>query len=76
MSTPIPRPGQHLPGTRPAVDPARVHAQIDELLAAVRDDAHDSSDAITDQTGLLRRAELLEQAHDVLVQALSTVDKI
>ncbi|SDD47747.1 hypothetical protein [Rhodococcus tukisamuensis] len=75
MSTPIPRPGQHLPGPPPTVDPARIHAEVDELLAGL-----DTASAVHDDpTGLgqlPRQAHLLEQAHDVLVQALATVDKI
>ncbi|MBS9371890.1 hypothetical protein [Rhodococcus sp. B50] len=76
MSTPIPRPGEHLPGTRPTVDPARVREEVDALLTRVREGAPVADAASTDQSVLLDQAEMLEQAHEVLVQALSTVDKI
>ena len=76
MSTPIPRPGEHLPGARPTVDPARVHEEVDALLTRVREQGEGSDLPITDQSRLLEQADLLERAHDVLVQALSTVDRI
>lgn len=46
---------------------------MDGLLTRARDaagDGHDPAGAIS------RQALLLEQAHDVLVRALSTVDKV
>lgn len=46
------------------------------MLTRVRRDVADPDHEITDQTQLLRQAQLLEQAHEVLVQALATVDKI
>jgi len=73
MSTSIPRPGQHLPGSQPGIEPDRLHAAVDGLLTRARDaagDGHDRAVAIS------RQAQLLEQAHDVLVQALATVDKV
>ncbi|MBF6090138.1 hypothetical protein IU438_26565 [Nocardia cyriacigeorgica] len=91
MSTPTPRPpvpgprpgaplpGQHLPGAqgRPEpADPDRIRTEIDALLdelgagAGLGDGDPDSG------TDLTRRAHILEQAHEVLVQALATVDKI
>jgi len=76
MSTPIPRPGEHLPGTRPTVDPARVREEVDALLTRVREGAPAADAASTDRSVLLEQAEMLERAHEVLVQALSTVDKI
>ncbi|WP_371053996.1 hypothetical protein [Rhodococcus gordoniae] len=76
MSTPIPRPGEHLPGTRPTVDPARVREEVDALLTRVREGAPAADAASTEQSVLLEQAEMLERAHEVLVQALSTVDKI
>ncbi|MFC9898175.1 hypothetical protein ACFVMC_31165 [Nocardia sp. NPDC127579] len=87
MSTPTPRPsvplpGQHLAGAqgRPeTADPGRIRAEIDSLLAelAVRPDALDSAAASADAgVDLTRRARILEQAHEVLVDALATVDKI
>ncbi|MEV6140449.1 hypothetical protein AB0L63_31295 [Nocardia sp. NPDC051990] len=80
-----PLPGQHLPGgpgrLEPA-DPMRIRAEVDGLLAEL--DARPAwtgsaappptdSDSGADIT---RRARILEQAHEVLVQALATVDKI
>ncbi|MBF6489221.1 hypothetical protein IU431_34425 [Nocardia otitidiscaviarum] len=70
-----PLPGQHLPGANQAdfADPDRVRAEVDELLAELRAGARDSSGEGID---IARRARILEQAHEVLVQALATVDKI
>ncbi|NQE72216.1 hypothetical protein [Nocardia gamkensis] len=77
----VPLPGQHLPGTqgRPEpADPDRIRGEVDSLLAELdrpgrAAPATDSAEAGVDIT---RRARILEQAHDVLVQALATVDKI
>lgn len=75
MSTPIPRPGSHLPGPTQTVDPEEIHAEVDGLLSrlgAVEPDPADEHGV-----GIIpRQAHLLEKAHDVLVQALATVDKI
>ncbi|MFF0813542.1 hypothetical protein ACFYVR_00020 [Rhodococcus sp. NPDC003318] len=71
MSTPTPFPGQHLPGPPQRVDPERIHAEVDELLTGLSD-----CDPQHDHHALTRQAQILERAHDVLVQALSTVDKI
>ncbi|MEV6279424.1 hypothetical protein [Nocardia sp. NPDC051832] len=77
----IPLPGQHLAaqGRPEAADPARITAEVDSLLAEleVRSDAYDSA-ATSAESGvdITRRARILEQAHEVLVQALATVDKI
>ncbi|WP_433724653.1 hypothetical protein ACQP0C_27940 [Nocardia sp. CA-129566] len=81
-----PLPGQHLPGAQgrqePA-DPAKIRAEIDGLLAEL--DARPTWTAVaatpptTDSDSgadITRRARILEQAHEVLVQALATVDKI
>ncbi len=38
--------------------------------------ARDSADTSDTAQGISRQAQLLDQAHDVLVQALATVDKI
>lgn len=70
MSTPTPKPGQHLPGPPQHVDPDRIHAEVGELLAGLDAIDHDGHQAIP------RQAHILERAHDVLVQALATVDKI
>ncbi|WP_201297929.1 hypothetical protein [Nocardia sp. CY41] len=79
----VPLPGQHLPGAqgRPEpADPDRIRGEVDSLLAELERPgwngpvpATDSAEAGVDIT---RRARILEQAHDVLVQALATVDKI
>lgn len=68
MSTPTPKPGQHLPGPLPHVDPMQIHVEVDELLAGL--------DQTADHQAIPRQAHILERAHDVLVQALATVDKI
>ncbi|WUC07783.1 hypothetical protein OG874_05580 [Nocardia sp. NBC_00565] len=73
-----PLPGQHLPGAqgRPEpADPAKIRAEVDGLLAEldIRTGMVDNSESGVDIT---RRARILEQAHEVLVQALATVDKI
>lgn len=46
------------------------------MLTRVREQGEGSDLPITDQSRLLEQADLLERAHDVLVQALSTVDRI
>jgi hypothetical protein len=81
-----PLPGQHLPGAqgRPEpADPAKIRVEIDALLAEL--DARPAWTGVaatpptTDSdsgTDITRRARILEQAHEVLVQALATVDKI
>lgn len=71
----MPVPGQHLPGANQAefADPEKVRAEVDALLSELTAGARDSSGEGTDIT---RRARILEQAHEVLVQALATVDKI
>ncbi|MET9489434.1 hypothetical protein [Nocardia sp. NPDC006630] len=70
----MPLPGQHVPGaTQEFADPARVRADVDALLTELSAGARDSA---SDGTDMVRRARILEQAHEVLVQALATVDKI
>lgn len=77
-----PLPGQHLAGANPAefADPAAVRAEVDALLAelagGVRDTREHPAEAAGVGAEITRRAHILEQAHEVLVQALSTVDKI
>ncbi len=89
MTTPFPRPhapgphpgaplpGQHLPGANPVefADPAKVRGEVDALLSELTAGARNSD---PEQAGvdITRRARILEQAHEVLVQALATVDKI
>lgn len=75
MSTSIPRPGQHLPGSAPGIEPDRIHVEVDGLLTRARDAASTGGDQ-DPAVAISRQAQLLEQAHDVLVQALSTVDKV
>ncbi|WP_040834806.1 hypothetical protein [Nocardia brevicatena] len=74
----VPLPGRHLPGAQVAdtpADPERIRAEVDELLAEL-DSRTGAAGADTFGNDLARRAHILEQAHDVLVQALATVDKI
>ncbi|NNH70380.1 hypothetical protein HLB23_10990 [Nocardia uniformis] len=70
----VPLPGQHLPGANEPefADPEQVRAEVDALLAELTAGAQDSGEG----TDIARRARILEQAHEVLVQALATVDKI
>ncbi|MEU4344964.1 hypothetical protein AB0H00_27510 [Nocardia sp. NPDC023852] len=80
----VPLPGQHLPavqGRAEPVDPDRIRGDVDSLLAELdtRPDwaaAKAAADSAESGTDITRRARILEQAHDVLVQALATVDKI
>lgn len=81
MSTPIPRPGAHLPGqsnssdSAACVDPAEIHAEVDGLLSRLEDVVPESDDQHA--SGVIpHKAQILEKAHDVLVQALATVDKV
>jgi hypothetical protein len=72
MNAPVPLPGQHLRTVeQPLADPDRVRAEVDELLTGLA-----AVDAHLDGETIPHRARVLEQAHDVLVQALATVDKI
>lgn len=71
MSTPTPKPGQHLPGPARTVDPQQIHAEVGELLAGLT-----SIDPADGYQSIPRQAHILERAHDVLVQALATVDKV
>lgn len=69
-----PLPGQHLAGANQEfADPQRIRADVDALLSELSAGARDS---VGDGTDIVRRGKILEQAHDVLVQALATVDKI
>ena len=75
-------PGQHLQGANPAefADPAEVRAQIDELFSELHAGVGGVDPRSPESPGvgaeITRRARILEQAHEVLVQALTTVDKI
>ncbi|GGG11148.1 hypothetical protein GCM10007304_26520 [Rhodococcoides trifolii] len=79
MSAPIPRPGEHLPGPSPTVDPDAVVAEVDRLLSEVDDlSSIESGVDADDQHGLVsvhHQARILEQAHQLLVDALAAVDK-
>ncbi|MEV0298272.1 hypothetical protein [Nocardia sp. NPDC050710] len=78
----VPLPGQHLsgaPGRPEPADPARIRSEIDALLAELDSRSHwvnPAADSTESGADITRRARILEQAHDVLVQALATVDKI
>ncbi|GAD82415.1 hypothetical protein [Nocardia asteroides] len=77
----MPLPGSHLPGgqARPEpADPNRITAEVDALLAELGPARTVTGPAESTETGadITRRARILEQAHEVLVEALATVDKI
>ncbi|WP_280424990.1 hypothetical protein [Nocardia carnea] len=77
----VPLPGQHLPGAAghgDLADPEKIRAEVRELLAelAGRPAGGGAPGDESAGTDLARRAHILEQAHEVLVQALATVDKI
>ncbi|APE34277.1 hypothetical protein BOX37_10275 [Nocardia mangyaensis] len=77
----MPVPGSHLPGAaarQEPADPNRIRAEVAGLLAELGPPTAGSSPAENTETGadITRRARILEQAHDVLVDALATVDKI
>ena len=79
MSAPIPRPGEHLPGPSPTLDPDAVVAEVERLLSEVDDPSPvESTLDAQDPHGLEsihRQARILDRAHQVLVDALSAVDK-
>ena len=81
MSTSIPLPGQHRAAAPSSVDIGDVRARVDAMLAevdAVATEQPTASVSDDDQDGLrvlARQARILEQAHDVLVDALAAVDK-
>lgn len=54
-------------------DPDQLRARVAEVLADLPDLSADGSELVDTDIDLL--AAKLEQAHDVLVQALETVDK-
>ncbi|WP_072801493.1 hypothetical protein [Rhodococcoides yunnanense] len=70
MSASIPLPGQHRPhdASTPAVEPSSVVAEVDRLLERLP-----GRDAPPMELNV--QAQILERAHDVLVDALSSVDK-
>ncbi|WP_137724099.1 hypothetical protein [Prescottella subtropica] len=72
MSTPVPLPGRRLPESGGGAAPEDVRARVDALLARL-------TDVPSDTTGvdeLARRAQILERAHEVLVESLAAVDKV
>ncbi|WP_227982824.1 hypothetical protein [Nocardia spumae] len=77
----VPLPGQHLAGgTEGFADPDRVRGEVEALLAELpggqRNSEGDSDGVDRAAADITRRARILEQAHEVLVGALATVDKI
>lgn len=81
MDTPAPRPplpGHHLV-PRPDVDADAMAARVNELLVAVDAAASAPTGEDTEDphglVSLTRQARALEEAHDVLVEALASVDK-
>ncbi|MDI9896515.1 hypothetical protein QM797_17460 [Rhodococcus sp. IEGM 1381] len=79
MSTSIPLPGQHRPtnaGDESSADPDTVRAEVSSLLnqLTIGSSDHEEPSAV-DSDALSRDASLLDRAHEVLVRALTTVDK-
>ena len=84
MTSSVPLPGHHRPAQQGGVldgasDPDAIRAQVTDLLAeADRAAQVPSGEGTADVHGLValtRRAQILGRAHDVLVDALSSVDK-
>lgn len=78
MSTSIPLPGQHRPssaGDESSADPDSVRSDVAELLSRLTiGSGHEDLETV-DSDALTRDADLLDRAHEVLVRALTTVDK-
>ena len=79
MSTSIPLPGQHRPssaGDESSADPDTVRTEVSSLLnqLTIESTDHEGSETV-DADALARDASLLDRAHEVLVRALTTVDK-
>ncbi|CCQ16319.1 putative uncharacterized protein [Rhodococcus sp. AW25M09] len=79
MSTSIPLPGQHRPsgaGDESSADPDAIRAEVTSLLSqlAIGSTSEAEVEAV-DSDALSRDANLLDRAHEVLVRALTTVDK-
>ncbi|MFI9507733.1 hypothetical protein [Nocardia sp. NPDC052566] len=72
----MPLPGQHLPAAPEPADPERIRSEIDALLVELGSRSGATAESAEAGVDLTRRARILEQAHEVLVQALATVDKI
>ncbi|MCJ0979400.1 hypothetical protein MTX35_16925 [Rhodococcus sp. ARC_M12] len=81
MSASIPLPGQHRPssaGDEPSADPDTVRTEVSSLLnqLTIESTDHEGSETVdADADALARDASLLDRAHEVLVRALTTVDK-
>ncbi|MBY4130218.1 hypothetical protein HQO83_17630 [Rhodococcus fascians] len=78
MSTSIPLPGQHRPssaGDESSADPDTVRSDVAVLLSQLTIDSGDDGPEVVDSDALTRDADLLDRAHEVLVRALTTVDK-
>ncbi|OZD10424.1 hypothetical protein CH275_01780 [Rhodococcus sp. 06-235-1A] len=79
MSTSIPLPGQHRPsgvGDESSADPDAIRAEVSSLLSQLTiESASDDESEAVDSDALARDASLLDRAHEVLVRALTTVDK-
>ncbi|WP_415977307.1 hypothetical protein [Rhodococcus sp. 077-4] len=79
MSTSIPLPGQHRPsgaGDEPSADPETIRAEVSSLLNQLTiGSTVDEEPEVVDSDALARDASLLDRAHEVLVRALTTVDK-
>ncbi|MGC0364255.1 hypothetical protein ABH922_002239 [Rhodococcus sp. 27YEA15] len=76
MSTPIPTPGNTtsgspLPGPRPTGDPDRIRSDVDRLLGRLNGVVGSNTAEV-----ISGRTHLLEQAHEVLTEALTTVDRV
>ncbi|MGV8875627.1 MAG: hypothetical protein ACOH2Q_24100 [Rhodococcus sp. (in: high G+C Gram-positive bacteria)] len=77
MSTSIPLPGQHRPssaGDESSADPDSIRAEVISLLSRLTIGSTGEAEAV-DSDALSRDAGLLDRAHEVLVSALTTVDK-
>ncbi|MFI8566079.1 hypothetical protein ACIGGF_05890 [Rhodococcus sp. NPDC078407] len=85
MSASIPLPGQHRPsgaGEEPSADPDSIRVEVSSLLGQLSIGSEPELDAepalgseAVDSDALARDAEVLDRAHEVLVRALTTVDK-
>lgn len=79
MSTSIPLPGQHRPSgadDESSADPDGIRAEVTSLLSQLTIDSTGGAEAeAVDSDALSRDASLLDRAHEVLVRALTTVDK-
>ncbi|WP_305091510.1 hypothetical protein [Prescottella sp. R16] len=72
MTTPAPRPGPRRPEPGGGITPGDVHERVGALLERLTDV---SSEPIGSDE-LARQAQILERAHEVLVESLAAVDKV